>query len=51
VIDAVTGERLLTGEEAAQEAVEQARQEAEARKAAEAEIARLRAELELLRNS
>jgi colicin import membrane protein len=65
VIDAVTGERLLTGEEAVQEAAERerreaaarkvaeerARNESEARKAAEAEIARLRAELERLKNS
>jgi Uma2 family endonuclease len=57
VIEA-TGERLLTGEEAAQEAEdlaraaeERARREAEARKAAEAENARLRAELERLKNS
>ncbi|HEV2852928.1 MAG TPA: Uma2 family endonuclease [Thermoanaerobaculia bacterium] len=47
VIDAATGERLLTCEE-----MEAAlAREAEARKAAEAEIARLRAELERLRDS
>jgi Uma2 family endonuclease len=65
VIDAITGERLLADEEAAQEAEEwarreaqarkvaeeRARNEAEARKAAEAELARLRAELERLKNS
>lgn len=50
VIDAMTGQRLLTDEEAAQEAEERARSEAEARKAAEAEIARLRAEIERLKN-
>lgn len=65
VIDAITGERLVADEEAAQEAEElacreaearraaeeRARNEAEARKAAEAENARLRAELERLKNS
>lgn len=64
VIDAATGQRLLTGEEAAREAEERmrketeargaaeerARKEAQARKAAEAELARLRAELERLKN-
>jgi Uma2 family endonuclease len=58
VIDAATGKRLLTGKEAAQEGAEQARaaearaqRETEARKAAEAEIARLQAEIERLKNS
>jgi colicin import membrane protein len=65
VIDAITGERLLADEEATQEAEERARREAEARKAAEeraqseieareamaAELARLRAELDRLKDS
>jgi Uma2 family endonuclease len=51
--DAATGERMLSPEEAfaARDAAEErARREAEARQAAEAEIARLRAELERLRS-
>ena len=65
VVDAATGKRLLTGKEAAKEAKERAgaaeeraraaeeraRNETEARGAAEAELARLRAELERLKNS
>jgi Uma2 family endonuclease len=61
VIDTATGERLLTNEEikaahireteARKAAEERAYREAEARKAAEAENARLRSELERLRNS
>jgi Uma2 family endonuclease len=65
VIEEVPGKRLFTSEEAAQEAKERARaaeeqwraaeerarHEAEARKAAEAELAWLRAELERLQNS
>jgi colicin import membrane protein len=65
VIDAITSERLLADEEATQDAEERARREAEARKAAEeraqseieareamaAELARLRAELDRLKDS
>jgi len=65
VVDAVTGKRLLTGKEAAKEAKEQVRKEAQARKAAEeqaqieietreamaAELARVRAELDRLKGS
>jgi len=65
VVDAATGKRLLTGREAAKEAKERARKEAQARKAAEeqaqseiearkateAELARVRAELARLKNS
>jgi Uma2 family endonuclease len=65
VVDAATGKRLLTGKEAAKEAKERAHKEAQTRKAAEeraqsaaeareameAELARLRAELERLKNS
>ncbi|PYQ64290.1 MAG: hypothetical protein DMF53_07860 [Acidobacteria bacterium] len=51
VIKEVPGKRLLTWEEAAKEAEERAQSEIEARKAAEAELVRIRAELERLKNS
>jgi colicin import membrane protein len=58
VIDAATGKRLLTGKEAAKKARERVRaaegraqSESEARKAAEAELARLRAEIERLKKA